>query len=180
MAWPSSARTGRPRAFKLREPDVVGDHRQVFARRELRGPRRDGQVARQSSRKEHLRTLQAWDQREPAHDRTGRSKQSPAHWPGTLKGGLDAPSTHAKCHSRKHRTPVPDVQAAFRHALGGSGSVSGSLSFIRIAVSFNDNRLPVMHQSIDQGRGQRVVRVTQGGPIPGKVDSWSTTIDPDS
>jgi hypothetical protein len=34
------------------------------------------------------------------------------------------------------------------------------------SVSLNHQRLPVMHQPVDQGRGQRVVHVEQGAPIP--------------
>ena len=74
----------------------------------------------------------AWGQREPAHERTGRLKKSPARWPGSLKGGLDFPSTHARCCSLRMEHPLSGrSRAAFGHALGGSGSGSGSLSLIR-------------------------------------------------
>ena len=69
----------------------------------------------------------AWGQCEPTHERTGRLKK-----PGTmdrlLKGGLDIPSTHARCSSLRGNTRSGRLCAAFGHALGGSGSVNLCLS----------------------------------------------------
>src|SRR5438093_4473203 len=48
-----------------------------------------------------------------------------------------------------------------------SGAV-GALRFVfhAIAVSFDNQCLPVMHQPVDQGRGQGVVHIKQGAPFP--------------
>ena len=106
--------------------------------------------------------IRAWGQREPALRGTGRSND-PARWPGLLEGGLDIPSTHAKCQLTSHRTPDPDVDAPrFGHCVGRIGIFVSHA----IAVSLNDDRLPVMHQPVDQGRGQGVVHVKQGAPFP--------------
>ena len=48
-----------------------------------------------------------------------------------------------------------------RQGLGGLRFV-----FHAIAVSFDHQGLPVMHQPIDQGRGQGVVHVEEGAPFP--------------
>src|SRR5208337_2346014 len=38
--------------------------------------------------------------------------------------------------------------------------------FHAIAVSFDNEWLPVMHQPVDQGRGQGVVHIKEGAPFP--------------
>src|ERR1700681_3566340 len=52
-----------------------------------------------------------------------------------------------------------------RHPTSGAGWV-GRFVFHAIAVSFDKQCLPVMHQPVDQGRGQGVVHVEQGAPFP--------------
>ena len=47
----------------------------------------------------------------------------------------------------------------------GAGWV-GRFVFHAIAVSFDNECLPVMHQPVDQGRGQGVVDIKQGAPFP--------------
>src|ERR1700677_2580247 len=108
----------------------------------------------------------AWGQREPAHDRTGRLKKSPARWPGSLKGGLDIPATHARCSSLRMEHPIRTLSRRVWSRAGWLRIRLGIFVSHPIAVSFNDDSLPVMHQPVDQGRGQGVVRVTQGAPFP--------------
>ena len=135
--WRDEAWRGRAgQAFRLGEPGVVDGTTANSLATSYRGPRQDGQVAKTNPGAPGcLRILdQSLGQREPAHGRTGRLKKSPARWPGSLKGGLDFPSTHARCCSRRMERPLSrarDYRAAFGQALGGSGSGSGSLSLIR-------------------------------------------------
>ena len=105
--------------------------------------------------------IRAWGQREPALQGTGRLN-SPARSPGLLKGGLDIPATHAECGSLRREHPLRTLT---RRAWSRAGRI-GIFVFHPIAVSLNDDRLPVMHQPVDQGRGQGVVHVKQGAPFP--------------
>ena len=52
-----------------------------------------------------------------------------------------------------------------RQQTSGAGWV-GRFVFHAVAVSFDNQCLPVMHQPIDQGRGQGVVHIKQGAPFP--------------
>jgi hypothetical protein len=99
--------------------------------------------------------LRAWGQRGHALQRTGRSND-PARSLGLLEGGLDDPRHSRQSQLTSHRTPDPNAEVPrFSH----SSVKSGSLSFMRITVSLNNDPLPVMHQPVDQGRGQGVVHV---------------------
>ena len=57
------------------------------------------------------------------------------------------------------------IRTLTRRVWSRAGRV-GILVFHAIAGSLNDDRLPVMHQPVDQGRGQGVVHVEQGAPFP--------------
>src|ERR1700677_3517248 len=89
--------------------------------------------------------------REPTHERTGRLKKSPALWRGSLKGGLDTPATHARGSSLRMEHPFRTLSRRVWSRIGRFGI----RLFVShpIAVSFDDDRLPVMHQPVDQGRG---------------------------
>ena len=167
--WRDQAWRGRAgQAFRLGEParwtgpPPVRSPRATLGRDRLaRSPRRSSSQGTACGS-----WTRAWGQREPAHDRTGRLKKSPARWPGSLKGGLDIPSTHARCNSLRGEHPLRTLARQVWSRTGRIGIRLGFFVSHPIAVSFNNNRLPVMHQSIDQGRGQGVVRVTQGAPFP--------------
>ena len=105
--------------------------------------------------------IRAWGQREPALQGTGRLNRS-AQGLGWLKGGLDFPATHAECGSLQREHPLRTLT---RRAWSRTGRI-GIFASHPIAVSLNDDRLPVMHQPVDQGRGQGVVHVKQGAPFP--------------
>jgi hypothetical protein len=98
--------------------------------------------------------IRAWGQREPAVqgiDRLNRSAQRL----GWFKGGLDFPAMHAECGSLQREHPLWTLT---RRAWSRAGRI-GIFASHAIAVSLNDDRLPVMHQPVDQGRCQSVVRV---------------------
>ena len=103
----------------------------------------------------------AWGQREPTLEGTGRLN-SPARWLGSFKGGLDIPATHARCSSLRSEHPIRTLT---RRVWSRAGRI-GIFVFHPIARSLNDDRLPVMHQPVDQGRCQGVVHVKQGAPFP--------------
>ena len=90
----------------------------------------------------------------------GRSS-GPRRRGGPLKGGLDF--SCRVCHEAHGPAMARPTTAACR--CSGAGWV-GRFVFHAIAVSFDYQGLPMMHQPIDQGRGQSVVRVTQGAPFP--------------
>jgi hypothetical protein len=106
--------------------------------------------------------IRAWGQREPPHERTGRLKKSPARWPGSLKGGLDIPSSHARCSSLRVERPL---RALAHRVWSRTGRVG-------IAVFASHNALlikyapPVVHQPIEQGPGHGAVRVEGDPPSP--------------
>ena len=114
----------------------------------------------------------AWGQREPADQGTGRWR-SPARWRGWLKGGLDIPSTHAGRHSLRGGHPI---RTGTRRGESRAGRIR-IFVFHTIAGSLNDDRLPVMHQPVDPGRGQGVVHIKQGAPFP-EGRFVVSTIDP--
>src|SRR6476660_5026435 len=105
--------------------------------------------------------IRAWGQREPALQGTGRLSRS-AQWLGWLKGGLDIPATHTECGSLQRKHPLRTLT---RRAWSRAGRIGIFVSH-PIAVSLNDDRLPVMHQPVDQGRCQGVVHIKQGAPFP--------------
>jgi hypothetical protein len=83
----------------------------------------------------------------------GRTRE-PRAW-RSLVGGLDFPTTHdgklTDCSERLR-------QQQQRRRTSGTGGVVALVSHA-IAASVNDQRHPVMHQPIDQGRGQGVVHI---------------------
>ena len=103
----------------------------------------------------------AWGQREPAHERTG-DLRSPARSRGLLKGGLDIPSSHAEYSSLRIKSPIGTLT---RRAWSRAGRIEIFIYHL-ITLSLNDDRLPVMHQPIDQDRCQCVVHIKQGAPFP--------------
>ena len=52
------------------------------------------------------------------------------------------------------------------HADVAGPGLLGGLVFHAIAVSSDDDRLPVMHQPIDHGGGQGVVHIEDRAPVP--------------
>ena len=108
MMWRDEARRGRAgQAFKLGEPGVVDGTTANSLAASYRGPRQDGQVAKTKFLARNcLRILDQGLGPTRAHSRTNRPlEKSPARWPGLLKGGLDIPSTHARCSSLHTKHP---------------------------------------------------------------------------
>jgi len=168
--WHDEARRGRAgQAFKLGEPGVMNGTTANSLATSYRGPRQDGQVAKTNPGAPGcLRILDQSLGPTRARSRTNRplEKKSPARWPGSLKGGLDIPFTHARCSSLRVERPLRTLARRVWSRTGRFGIRLGIFVSHPITVSFNDDRLPVMHQPVDQGRGQGVVRVTQGAPFP--------------
>src|SRR6266567_8166264 len=79
---------------------------------------------------------------------------------GRLKGGLDF-----RYYSRRGHAGGERRRRLSRCLASGAGWV-GRFVFHAIAVSFDNECLPVMHQPVDQGRGQGVVDIKQGAPFP--------------
>src|SRR5271156_6482911 len=133
--WRDEARRGRAgQAFYLGEPGVVEGTTANSLAASYHVPRQDGQVAKTNpGTPGYLRILNQGLRPTRARSRTNRPlKKSPALWPGSLKGGLDIPFTHARGQfTEAWNTRSGRSRAAFGHALGGSGSGSGSLSLIR-------------------------------------------------
>ena len=162
--WRGQAWRGRAgQAFELGEPGVADGTTANSLAASCRGPRQDGQAAKTKLLAGSCLRIwtRAWGQREPAGERTGRLN-GPARWRGLLKGGLDIPATHAGCSSLRSEHPIRTLA---RRVWSRAGRI-GIFVFHPIAVSLNDDRLPVMHQPVDQGRGQGVVHVEQGAPFP--------------
>ena len=65
----------------------------------------------------------------------------------------------------------PQAESTAPAGVAGSGLL-GALVFHAIAVSSNDDRLPVMHQPIDHGGGQGVVHVKDRVGSPGRPGWW--------
>jgi len=104
--------------------------------------------------------------RESALQGTGRSSRF-ARRLGRLKGGLDIPATHCRCGSRQRGHPLRTLT----HQAGSCAGRIGIFASHPIAVSLNDDRLPVMHQPVDQGPWPGCCPCRTGCPIPGTVDS---------
>ena len=162
--WRGEAWRGRAgQAFELGEPGVVDRATANSSPRTAAGRDRMTRPSRRSSSQEAACGfwIRAWGQREPAHQGTGRLNRS-AQWLGWLKGGLDIPATHADAAHFAREHPLRTLT---RRAWSRAGRIGIFVSHA-IAVSLNDDRLPVMHQPVDQGRGQGVVHVKQGAPFP--------------
>jgi hypothetical protein len=157
-------RRGRAgQAFGLGKPGVADGTTANPLAASCRGPQQDGPAAKTKLLAGSCLRIwaRAWGQREPADERTGRSN-GPVQWLGSFKGGLDIPSTHAGCSSLRIKHPIRTLTRRVRSHAGRFGI------FIShpIARSLNDDRLPVMHQPVDQGRCQGVVHIKQGAPFP--------------
>ncbi len=76
--------------------------------------------------------------------------------------GWTIPATHAKANSLRIEHPIRTL--AYRN-LSLVGRIGIFVSHT-ITVSFNNDPLPVMHQPVDQGRGQGVVHVKDFAPVP--------------
>jgi len=70
-------------------------------------------------------------------------------------------------HSRRMRLTIHQhpIQTWTRRVWSRTGRIR-IFVFHAIARSLNEKRLPVMHQPVDQGRGQGVVHVKEGAPFP--------------
>jgi hypothetical protein len=146
------------RALRMGPPPIHSPRTAAGHHRMTRSPRRSSVLGAACES-----WTRAWGQREPAVQGTGRlNKKGPARSPGRLKGGLDIPATHANGCSLRGEHPL---RTGTRHADSRTGRI-GIFVFHPIAVSLNHQRLPVMHQPVDQGRGQGVVHVEQGAPFP--------------
>src|SRR5271168_3738920 len=66
-------------------------------------------------------------------------KKSPARWPGSLKGGLDIPATHARDSSLRMEHPIRTLLRRVWSRTGRFGIRLGIFVFHPIAVSFNDD-----------------------------------------
>ncbi len=162
--WHGQTWRGRAgQAFGLGEPGVADGTTTNSLAASYRGPRQDGQVAKTKLLAGSCLRIRAraWGQREPAHERTGRFND-PTRWLGSFKGGLDIPSTHARCSSPRIKHPIRTLT---RRVWSRAGRVGTFISH-HIARSLDDDRLPVMHQPVDQGRCQGVVHAEQGTPFP--------------
>ena len=155
--WRDKAWRGRAgQAFEFGETGVVDWATANSLAADRRGPPQDDQAV-----KTKLLTgaacgfwIRAWGQREPAFQGTGRLSRS-AQWLGGLKGGLDIPATHAECGSLQRKHPLRTLT---RHACSRAGRIGIFVSH-PIAVSLNDDRLPVMHQPVDQGGCKSIVHI---------------------
>ena len=98
----------------------------------------------------------------------GRTKSPRARRAARGWAGLPVPLTTRRLTGRGTTPP-----AAGALPTSGAGWV-GRFVFHAIAVSFDNQCLPVMHQPVDQGRGQGVVHIKEGAPFPEGCDSWST------
>jgi len=82
---------------------------------------------------------------------------------GLIVGGLDF---HVRSRHEAHRLRRlrQRLEAPTTSGAGWIGRVV--FVFHAIAVSFDNECLPVMHQPVDQGCGQCVVHIKQGAPFP--------------
>ena len=161
------ATTGRGRAgqaFLLREPSMVdgttadslaADQRAAtgWPGRQVKAPRKEPPA---DSGPEPP------GQRESAFSRNRPLAQLPAPRRNARKGGLDVPATHAGCDSLHSEHPI---QTWTRRMASRTGRIR-IFVFHPIARSLNEKRLPMMHQPVDQGRGQGVVHIEQDAPFP--------------
>jgi hypothetical protein len=109
----------------------------------------------------------AWGRIELADKRTGRWR-APADVRECSRVGWasDATTTHEAHEPRSpgHRRDERWSGGIPCLAASGAGRV-GRFIFHAIAISTDDKRLPMMHQPVDQGCGQRVVDIKQGAPF---------------
>ena len=161
------AATGRGRAgqaFRLREPSMVdgttadslaADQRAAtgWPGRQVNAPRKEPPA---DSGPEPP------GQREPAFSSNRPLAQPPAPGRNARQGGLDIPATHAGWDSLHSERPI---QTWTRRMRSRTGRIR-ILVFHPIARSLNEKRLPMMHQPVDQGRGQGVVHIEQDAPFP--------------
>jgi hypothetical protein len=117
--------------------------------------------------------IRAWGQREPAFRGTGRLN-GPARSPGLPRVGWTSPAIHAGCNSLRIEHPLRTLTHSARSRTGRIGFSDSHAK----AGSLDDDRLPVMHQPVDQGRCQGVVRIKDGAPFPEKGRFVVSTIDP--
>ena len=83
---------------------------------------------------------------------------------GLLVGGLDfRVRSRQEAHGPGERLQQP-LEALATSGAGWVGRVV--FVFHAIAISFDNECLPVMHQPVDQGCGQGVVHVKEGAPFP--------------
>ncbi len=76
--------------------------------------------------------------------------------------GWTIPATHAKTNSLHIEHPIRTLTYALQSLVGRIRI----FIFHVITVSFNNNPLSVMHQPVDQGRGQGVVHIKDFAPFP--------------
>src|SRR6266542_1363448 len=143
--WCDEAWRGRAgQAFELGELGVVDGTTANSLAASYRGPRQDGQVAKTKFLARNcLRILDQSLGPTRAHSRTNRPLEKARHdWPGSLKGGLDIPATHARCSSLRVERPLRTLSRRVWSRTGRIGI--GIFVSHPIAISFDDDRLPVM------------------------------------
>ena len=153
VAWPNVAWTGRPRSGSVSRAWRTGPP-------PIRSPRATAGATGWPGRQRADRAAcpgQA-GQREPAPNEPAASTTQ--QMAGFVQGWADPSSTHARCRYSP-QTPDPDVDAP-RLARRRVGTFISH----HIARSLDDDRLPAMHQPVDQGRCQGVVHAEQVAPFP--------------
>ncbi len=106
--------------------------------------------------------------------RARSSRNRPLERPSTITGlsqgwAGQSPTDHAGRNSLRIERPLRTLT---RRAGSRSGRITHVI-FHAVVSSFNDDRLPVMHQPVDQGRGQGVVHIDIGRAIARRADSQS-------
>jgi hypothetical protein len=162
------AATGRGRAgqaFLLGEPSMMDGTTVDSLAADCHAPQQDGQAGKfrllaRSRLRILVQSLRA--NASPLPRATGRLRNSPHRVRNARKGGRDVPATPAGCDSLHCEHPI---QTWMRRLRSRTGRIR-IFVFHPIARSLNQKRLPMMHQPVDQGRGQGVVHIEQGAPFP--------------
>jgi hypothetical protein len=98
-----------------------------------------------------------------APSRTNRPlEKSPARWPDSLKGGLDFPSSHARCSSLRVERPLRTIARRVWSRTGRVG-IAGFASHSALLVL---SPLLVVLQPIEQVPGHGAIRVEADLPSP--------------
>ena len=147
--WRDRAWRGRAgQAFDLGKPGVFAGATANSLDANRRGPQQVDQIVKTKPlRRSCLRILdQSLEPREPALQGTGRLN-GPAPCQARSRVGWTISTNHADYCSRQIDHPI---RALSRRASSCTGRV-GVFVFHPIACSLYDDRLPVMHQPVDQG-----------------------------
>ena len=76
--------------------------------------------------------------------------------------GWTIPATHAKTNSLRIEHPIRTLMYCLWSLIGRIGT----FVFHAKTISLNNDPFPVMHQPVDQGRGQGVVHIKEFAPFP--------------